>query len=240
MKIHNVSSFSELHEILSVYRKSNRWVFRGHADPHWVLTPKAGREPYNKSDDLTILQAWKRRAVEYVTNAPENDWDWLATAQHHGLATRLLDWSYNPMVAAYFATTHQYESDSHIYCYKPHKILIPQHVPPKDYDSISLFKPNGVVPRIARQGGVFTTHGQPNKPLGEVLHYEDELELIVIDKNYVKELGFELNHYGINDAFTFPDLDGLSRHVNWYTENQDYWVAQALTLDDASNISSNS
>jgi hypothetical protein len=90
MREHRVNSFGELHTALQRFKKSNKCVFRGHVYPNWELSPKAGRLPYLDSDDLNILDSWKRRAVEFLNSVPDNDWDWIAIAQHHGLATRLL------------------------------------------------------------------------------------------------------------------------------------------------------
>jgi len=60
--------------------------------------------------------------------------------------------------------------------------------------------------------------------LTDSLREKDFLELIVIDRNYCKELCFELNHYGVNHSTVFPNLDGLSAHVNWISEHINYWA----------------
>jgi hypothetical protein len=65
----------------------------GEDPPH----TKAGLEAH-------ILRNFVRYSRPHLATPPANDWELLVSAQHHGVPTRLLDWTYSPFVAAHFAT----------------------------------------------------------------------------------------------------------------------------------------
>lgn len=219
-----ISSFSEFHEAFSAYRKDNRWMFRGQANGRWSVIPKAGRPPYSERDDLDYLESWKRKASEYIKVHPATDWEWMAIAQHHGLPTRLLDWSYNPLVAAFFACLSEPTEDAIIYCLLPYWIIVPGEAKPGKHQTIAKYKPNMVASRIGLQSGLFTAHPEPGIELAKGLDHRDTLETHTIKASYKRQMLFELNHYGINKLTLMGDLDGLSAHMCWTLENRRYWA----------------
>ncbi|HEX6291517.1 MAG TPA: FRG domain-containing protein [Herpetosiphonaceae bacterium] len=84
-------------------------VYRGAANREWPLLTSLDRlggvdPPHTKSHlEEHILRTFIRYSRPYV-QPPPNEWELLVIAQHHGVPTRLLDWSYSPLIAAHFAT----------------------------------------------------------------------------------------------------------------------------------------
>lgn len=218
-----VRSFAQLHRALRRYQRSNLWLFRGQSDVDWRLIPKAGRPPFSGYDDRRLFASWSRRSVEFLAAEPGDAWNALAIAQHHGLATRLLDWSYNPLVAAFFAVWEDSNADGVIYAYLSARRVVPERGSPFSFEGVRRFKPKGIAARITRQSGILTVHGPPTVALDDALGPDDVLEKIVIDRSYRPQLLFDLSFYGINRLTLFPDLDGLAAYSNWVAANRQFW-----------------
>jgi hypothetical protein len=118
-----VSTWTELQEAVfadsyrdGINRFRSGFVFRGvPRESHSLETSlqTGGYVPHERH----LLSSFRKYALR---NAVHGDWvwNWLSLAKHHGLPTRLLDWSYSPFVAMHFATQNlkDYDEDAAIWC----------------------------------------------------------------------------------------------------------------------------
>jgi hypothetical protein len=90
----------------TIRRHRSSFAYRGMVDADWHLqTSLMGLGGLYPPLEKHLLRNFRKYAHRDVVER-DSFWHWLAVAQHHGLPTRLLDWTYSPLVALHFATDH--------------------------------------------------------------------------------------------------------------------------------------
>lgn len=206
--------------------------FRGHSNSEWDLIPTIGRNRsqiiyYQKWEYLEedLLEKFKKFSIPYLTIEPKYKYEWSVIAQHHGVPTRILDWTTNPLKALYFAIEDPkyFDKNAALWAFKPKGYYYSlKKLHEMEKGKINLFiayYPDNLNPRIIAQDSCFTFFPLPDSteanivPLNNKNAYKDNIECLIkfeIKKENKSVIYEELKRLGISHRSLFPDLDGLS------------------------------
>lgn len=224
--------------------------FRGHGRTSFKLVPTLLRQSdsghwHTSADESNLYYEFRARAGALLPPGASS-WDILFLMQHHGVPTRLLDWTENLGAALYFAlTAAQDEIDiwmldpyalNEVTFWKGHAtttiVEVDVDIPhqyadyfleerqPVPWDGAVAIYPRRQHARLASQSGAFTLHK-------DITALEDTglpgLTRFTLAREGLSDARQLLKLLGWNDFSLFPDLDGLSRLLKRRFPPQNEW-----------------
>jgi hypothetical protein len=231
-RVFEVSTFAAFVELSTWLYSTDAVIFRGQTkEKGWPLVPSVGRDS-NRSDYLCkekeILADFKRQSAPFVGIRPENDWQWLALAQHNCLPTRLLDWSTNPLVGLWMAVKDCARDGEPgvvwVYKYGEDRAVTStlDRGSPFEIGQMYVYFPEHISPLIQAQAGVFTVHykeGQDPGRLPPVDECECDTDLLLtkihVPVESFRPLQYQLFRVGISAASMNPGLTGIGEAIRY-------------------------
>jgi hypothetical protein len=234
---YTISGWKYFHDFLEQRNLLNfkTYVYRGQRNENWLLQPSVHRalEHSNvanayKTKLASHLEEFKfsiRGRLSNLSTALKNDDELWALGQHHGLKTPLLDFTYSPYVAAYFAYIEKDDLSDHRIIWAASQHTVNNQIK----DELSIIRPmSGHNPRLLNQSALFVKFNvqQDMETIfkGSQRSGDKEIQLLKIrlpSKDRTMCLKF-LNRMNINHNTLFPDLYGSSIFCNTHLEIDKY------------------
>lgn len=223
-----MKSIEKIQDAIEIGTTSSSVWFRGHSNTY-TLTPGIFRQKlelleqiqisFGRATDFRIehliIEEFIRRAPSLEKNLPQKEdyLSWLFFMQHHGVPTRLLDWTESILVALYFAVYKEPKSDGEIWVLSPHKLNeLNNNV------GYSMPTPNNRIVKFLADEPMHTNPAELAKNLNiEVPNYPLALRTPMAFSRIVNQRGTFTIHPKPKKGFTLTEIlndeKGLARYI---------------------------
>jgi hypothetical protein len=245
--IKSISEFQKYIDFLGNKIEDEELWYRGVSNASYELIPSIYRDciwRYNPENEKDITYSFIHRAKGYINNSSTiRKWEWYQIMQHHGLPTRLLDWTEGYLIALYFSVRHNNGKNiPAVWVINPYNLNLMSSDKSVIYYTDSTTRdsndeivdnylfdspllpefPIAMVPpyvnvRMSSQKSCFTVHGKIVNGFRDIFNKNKNIQLVqlTIDPSKAESIKYELFKMGITEVSLFPDLEGLSRELRY-------------------------